>query len=94
MLKTVGMPELISRGYYEILRAKRKGKKSRRVTLLLSATELPPPSLGLQWTVVNSPFGNVRLRAWFNQTLGRWGVTLVFQFPEEGFKVADHVAST
>jgi hypothetical protein len=94
MLRVVALQEAISRGYFQLLRARKAGRTSRRVHIFLRGGELPPPELSLGWTVVSSPFGDVKARAWFNQALGRWGITLLFSPPEEGFKVADYVAAT
>jgi hypothetical protein len=88
-LRTVAPEELISRAYYALLRARRNGRTTNRVQLRLRPWEIPQ-GVGLEWRTIQTTFGEVRLRCWFNREEGRWGATLIF--PGEGFKLSDHVS--
>jgi hypothetical protein len=91
MLRVLTVQEILSRAYFLLLKSRKQGKTSRRVSVLLRPNEVPPT--GLEWTSLPSPFGSVvKIRSWFNQDLGRWGCTVIFMDTEGCFKLRDYVS--
>ena len=82
-IRELSVPEVIAQALY--LRRKR-GKTSRRVTIFLPPSLLPPKD-----GTYDTFLGEVQIRSVFSAAQGRW--ICVVKLPPEGFTIADHVSS-
>ncbi len=82
-LRMVGVEELVALAYSQYIKQQKKGKSSRRITLVLRPNELPPAE-GVYQTFL----GEVIIKAFFSKTQGRWFITV--RLPDsEHFKLKD-----
>ena len=82
LLREVQLPELLARALFLYRKRCRLGKTSRRITLLLNPSEVPPED-GRYDTFM----GEVEVKSIFKE--GKW-ITTVKLPPQEGFKLGDH----
>ncbi len=83
VLKLVSAEEITARAYYLYLKRLEQGKTSKRITVVLKPTELPPKK---------GDYGGVRILPYFNATKGKWYVTVILP-SFEGFKLAELIKS-
>ena len=84
-LRQLTIEETVSLAYYVMLKQRCKGKTSKRVTVFLSPSKLPPAP-----GTYETPFGAVRLKTLFSQREGKWIVTVIFS---DGFQLRDFAPS-
>jgi hypothetical protein len=85
-LRELSVMEVVSLAYHLW---RKRGKESRRVTLFLKPSMIPPKS-----GIYSTPLGEVKIKATFQVAEGRWLVNVTLPPREEGFKVQDYVRQT